>query len=656
MRPSFTSRETSQDTGATQDLTELGLEDLMSIEIGEVVGASRHAETTLDAPSSVTIVSAEQIRAHAYRTLDEILRSIGGVHVTDDRNYHYVGVRGFYMPGDYNSRVLLLVDGHRLNENVYGSANIGNEAPIDVDLIERVEFIRGPGSALYGSNAFFGVVNVVLRHGADVDGFETSIDGGTNATYRARATYGTRTEGGAEFLFSVLGFATDGARLKFDEFASAPGGGVTRDTDYESAYQVFGSLTKDAWTVHSAFAWREKGIPTGAYGIVFDDPDNRTVDAQGYVDFAWHKALEGRGELTARAFYDDYRYHGWYVYDDTANGGPPDLMTEDAATGRRLGAELQYAFDVGARQHWTVGAELTWNLEQSQENFDETASYLDDTRESAQTSVFAQDEVAFGERTRLVIGARVDDYDSFGATLNPRLALVHHPRAGRVIKLLYGTAFRAPNTYELYYTDGSTQKSNPALEPERVATYEIAWERYFGDQARVSAALYHYDVEDLITQVIDPGDGMLVFQNSGRAAANGVEFEVTALLGDDLRGTLSQALQQARDGSGGARLPNSPSTITQARLEAPLFDRRLVAAFEVIALGSRDTVTGGDVAGYALTNFVLRAPRIDDGVELTLGVFNLFDVDYSDPVSNEFVQGGVSQDGLSALLRLTLRR
>src|SRR4030067_2443702 len=125
------------------DLTELGLEDLMKIEIATVYSASKYEQKVTEAPSSVSIITSDEIKKHGYRTFADILRSVRGFYVTYDRNYSYVGARGFGRPGDYNTRILLLIDGHRLNDNVYHQAPIGTEFVLDVDLIDRIELIRG---------------------------------------------------------------------------------------------------------------------------------------------------------------------------------------------------------------------------------------------------------------------------------------------------------------------------------------------------------------------------------------------------------------------------------------------------------------------------------------------------------------------------------
>src|SRR5688572_12064435 len=137
------------------DLAAKSLEDLMTMEVASVYSASKHSQKVTEAPSSVSIVTSEQIQRYGYRTLAEILSSVRGFYVTYDRNYTYLGVRGFARPGDYNTRVLVLVDGHRINDNVYDQALLGRELPVEVDLIERVEVVRGSSSSLYGTSAFF---------------------------------------------------------------------------------------------------------------------------------------------------------------------------------------------------------------------------------------------------------------------------------------------------------------------------------------------------------------------------------------------------------------------------------------------------------------------------------------------------------------------
>ena len=108
-----------------------------------------------------------------------MLRGVRGFYTTYDRNYSYIGVRGFARPGDYNTRVLLLIDGHRVNDGVYDMAPMGTDFLFDISLIDRIEVIRGPGSSLYGTNALFGVINVITKSGASRKGAQAEVVGGS---------------------------------------------------------------------------------------------------------------------------------------------------------------------------------------------------------------------------------------------------------------------------------------------------------------------------------------------------------------------------------------------------------------------------------------------------------------------------------------------
>jgi iron complex outermembrane receptor protein len=129
----------AQGVPAHPDLMHMSLEDLMQIEIDSVYGASGYEQKVTEAPASIPVITADEIRRYDYRTLADILRNVPGFYVTYDRNYSYLGVRGFGRPGDYNSRVLVLVDGHRTDDNIFDEALVGTEFPLDIDLVDRVE-------------------------------------------------------------------------------------------------------------------------------------------------------------------------------------------------------------------------------------------------------------------------------------------------------------------------------------------------------------------------------------------------------------------------------------------------------------------------------------------------------------------------------------
>lgn len=233
-----------------QALGAMSLDQLMQMRIDTVYGASKYEQRVTQAPASVTILTAEDFRRFGYRTLADALTSMRGLYVSDDRNYSYLGTRGFLRPGDYNSRILLLIDGHRINDGVYDAAYFGHEGLVSADMIERVEFVRGPSSSIYGSSAFFGIVNVVLKRAQDVAGATISAAGGDLGMREGTVTLGNVTPGGLESTLNASYYESRGHRaLYFPEFdpalsgdPRAADGGIALHRDGERAYGLSGSV------------------------------------------------------------------------------------------------------------------------------------------------------------------------------------------------------------------------------------------------------------------------------------------------------------------------------------------------------------------------------------------------------------------------------
>jgi outer membrane receptor for ferrienterochelin and colicins len=625
-------------------------EKLLLQEIPSVYGASKYEQKVTEAPASVSIVTADEIKKFGYRTLADILRSVRGFYVSYDRNYSYVGVRGFARPGDYNSRILVLVNGHRLNDNVFDSALIGTEGMLDVDLIERVEIIRGPSSSLYGSNAFFAVVDIITKRGRDFQGAEVSGEVGSFDTYKGRLSYGRRFSNEVEGLLSGTYYSSEGQRLFYKEFNDpATNNGVAAHSDDDRSYSVFGLLSWRDFTLQGAYSSREKGIPTGSFGTVFNDPQNRTVDERAFIDLQYAHIFNAQWEIMARLYYDRYYYRGHYLYDY-----PPLTLNEDLARGARWGGEFQTITRVLPRQTITLGAEYRNNLSQKMRNFDQEPffSYLDVQRNSTNWALYAQDEIILLKNLILNLGVRYDYYDSFGGTINPRLALIYNPFRDTTLKLLYGTAFRAPNVYERFF-QGLGFKSSPSLEPETITTYELILEQYMGPHLRGTASAFYYNLDKLITQRTDPRDELLVFQNAGRVTAYGGALEIEGKWANGWTGRVSYAYQETQDQQTGARLTNSPRHIVKGNLLAPLFQDKLFLGPELQYTSSRKTLAGRHTPGFVLANVTLFSQHLLKGLEVSASVYNLFNTHYGDPGAEEHRQDVIPQDGRSFRFKIT---
>jgi iron complex outermembrane receptor protein len=651
----------AQEPKPAGDLTEMSLEKLMEIEVDSVYGASRYLQKVTEAPASVSIVTAEEIQKYGYRTLADVLRSVRGFYVTYDRNYSYLGVRGFSRPGDYNSRILLLVDGHRANDNVFDQALLGTEFPIDIDLIERIEVIRGPNSSLYVASAFLGVVNIVTKRGRNLKGLNLSGELASYGTYKGLFSYGKRFPSGLETLLSASDYDSQGQRrLYFKEFDSpATNHGIAENADYDGYHRVFAKVFYRDFTAHAIYGSREKGIPTASFGTVFNDPRTRTVDARGYLDLQYEREVGGRWALLGRLYYDQYNYDGTYIYDHSQEGGPSRVLNRDYGHGKWWGGELNLGRTLRNKDHFVVGVEYRDNFQQDQGNFDVNpfVQYFEDHHQSQIGAAFVQGDIALRSDLVLNLGLRYDHYSTFGGTTNPRAAFIYRPLEKTTLKLLYARAFRPPNAYELYYA-GVGLAPNPQLRPEAVNTGELVLEQYLGNHFSLTTSAFRYHLHDLISQQTDPSSGLLIYKNTEHINGNGLEFEARRKSSWGLEGGMSYSLQEAAVPKSGLPLTNLPRHLGKLKFSAPLSKRKLFASLDLEYMSRRRTLGGNFVAGHAVPNLTLFSRPSVDGLkswELSASLYNLFDTRYGDPGGEEHREDVIFQDGRGFRLKAMYR-
>jgi iron complex outermembrane receptor protein len=636
------------------DLTELSLEELMDIEV--IYAASKHEQKLSEAPSSVTIVTGDEIKLFGYRTLAEVLGQVTGFYTTYDRNYRYVGVRGFSRPGDYNTRILVTIDGIRHNDNVYHSGILGSGFPLDIELIDRIEVVRGPGSSLYGASAFFAVVNIVTKDGSDLDGLQISGQGGSYGTYAGRLSYGDKFKNGLEILGSGTYSDSKGQDLYFQEFDDpATNNGIAEGGDYDQLNHYFFEVTYQAFTLRALHAEREKGIPTAPWGIYFNTDQNRTIDKWRSLNLEFNHAFQNQLGIHGHLYYDRYDFKGEYAWDWADPGDPPDvILNKDTVIGDRIGSELRLSKNLYQKHTVTVGAEFRYNIRQNQENFDIDPywSYLDDEQSSTVWALFAQDQFQLTDELLFNVGLRYDHYETFNGTVNPRAALILSPLDKTNLKLLYGRAFRAPSSYELYYNDGDeTQKANPDLEPERINTLELVLEQYIGDHLLGIVSVYDYQIEDLISFTEDE-EGILFFDNLESVRAQGIELTLKGFLHNGIKAEAGSSFQVAEDGNGNI-LTNSPDYSAQFKISAPLLTDRLYTGFVGRYLSERRTPFNTYTDVYFVADWTVMVKGSIPGLEVAASVYNLFNESYGDPGSEEHLQDVIMQDGRSYRLKVS---
>jgi iron complex outermembrane receptor protein len=630
------------------DLTGMSVDDLLEADV--VYAASRRIQTLREAPSAVSVVTAAEIRRQGYRTLADVLRSLPSFYVTEDRHYSYVGVRGFDRPGDYGARILLLLNGLRTNDNVYEQAYVGNEFLVDIDLVDRIEVVRGPSAAIYGSSAFFAVVNVVTRHGHDFQGGELSGSASSFATAGGRATYGRRLDSGLELLASVSFSDSGGQRLYFKEFDTPETrNGIADRIDGERFNRALLLLSKGDFSFEASHVSRDKGVPTGAYGTLFGDPRTRTTDAKDLASLTWAPASATRSSVMARASYGYFDYHGTYVF------AGPNPLNDDSASGQWVGLEANVVRPLGARHVLTSGVEFQDNFSQRQLNFDvqPRVVHQDSRNQSQRGGLFAQDEITLSKRLTLHAGLREDWYSTFGYEASPRLGLIYDDGRSTTLKLLYGQAFRAPNDFELHYT-GPVYKTNPDLRPETIRTTELVLEQKLVRGLHLSASAYANQIHNLISLVQDLSDDRFTYVNVDKSDAIGLEVGLDFKRNRGPSGRLSYAWQRSRDAAGD-ELTNSPRHLAKAQISWPLLNERLIASVDGWYMSARGTVAGALDGSSRVANLTLLAPHLRRRFGISASIYNVFDERYADPGSQALPEDLIPRDGRNYRLQVSYK-
>ena len=647
---------------AAQSLTDLSLEDLMQLDAGQVFGASERLQPALEAPASVSFITAQEIQRYGYRTLADVLRAVRGVYVTNDRNFSFVGIRGFGKPGDYNSRILLLINGHRVNDNVFGQAEIGAEFGLDPAMFERVEIIRGPASSLYGDSAFFAVVNVITKSGTSLGGTSVTVETGTLGTQLVRSSTGHRLTNGLDVALSGTYERSDGVQELFFPAFDSPltNNGIAEGLDAERTKQFYGRVTKGGLTITGMYGTRRKTVPTASAATLFNQQawSEETTDRHGLFDVDYGRSF-GDTRITVRGAYDRFSYSGIYPF-AVETDGTATMVGLTEGLGSRWTATAGVTRTFAGRHTLRAGAEFIDNLHQDQHaSFVGPVPFYDLPNSTTQQALYVQNESKLASWIIVNGGLRYDRYEQFDR-VTPRGAVILLPSSAQSFKYLYGRAFRAPNFYEL--NDFYFGERVHTLRPEAIDTHEFVWERYFNDRLRTAVSTYWYKADRLITAALDETAFVgTTYVNQGQVRAKGLELEAQVRLRGESRALVSYAVQRAADHETGDELPNSPRHMAKARVSLPGPFARSFVSVEAQYLSSRATFPRPDAGdglyvgrvGAAATANVTLVQPLGQAWELTGGIRNLFDTKYSDPVSEQHAQEAIEQNGRTARIGLT---
>jgi outer membrane receptor protein involved in Fe transport len=645
---------------------EIDLQELLAAAAaGEdlVTGVAKREQTLGNVASAVTVISGDRLRRMGARTVGDAIATAAGIHLVDDRMSTRVGIRGLQPAGDFNTRILVIIDGTTVTESWSHLSGVGYDLPVSIDEIERIEVIRGPVSSIYGTNAFFGIINIITRGpaaGGQVWGRATAgqISGGSVAAGFALGSVDEQIRG------SISATMRRGEEVRYSN--------ATRDREMDAGEQVQFSLTgayRGTFAQVRGFRY-DRTIPFAPYESDFDDPYQQTN--QEILADVGH-ATEIRGvQLSGRLFGTLYRF------DDRATSPAPedpaetrDLPLITIGTARTIGAELRGRYQLHELLGATAGLEATYN--------DTTSSYHDEVP-AGEVAQKPAGDMSFGliglyleadsspmPWLGLTGGLRIDKHNELSSDketeikdevgVSPRLAvfLSRDDRYG--VKLLYATGFRYPNTYEAKFEDNRDFVGNN-LSPERISSAEMVWWARPTATTWLRASAYRWRATQVIKQneerfwVTDDGevvepvigdrpappgtlkDSRLQFANDEAYSSIGLELEANYR---DRRGWLAFAgaslvrarIETSEDDSAGndetveGRPPGSPRWTASVGVSSPKLAGLLHLSSELMLIGARPALDmSSSLRAFAGWNAAIYLPSLR-GFDVTIGARNL---------------------------------
>lgn len=638
------------------DIDNISLEDLLNTEI---TVASKSKESLNDAPSSVSVFTADEIRNMGITHIQELLNYVPGFQATRDIEQgtaSRVSARG--RSTALSESVLFLVDGQRINDLYTGGISIINRL-IPVENIKQVEIIRGPGSALYGSNAFLGVVNIVTLDNANNINVQTGSQDSKSIAVNLSKTF-SPSFSAAAFLKT---FRDDGYTFKTVEDIY---GTIGETRDPVKGTDAYLTLKFKKFTLNARYLDR-----TLADFLTFGNlanRSNREETTQGSISLGYegaYKKLEFK--LGAR-----YVFDRWNTLSQLIPAGfelaPGFALSEPFIGGPYLesyliGANADFTFKFSRSNTLSAGVSFIKTgierVENRMTHHPITLDYqgpvtifsgdLSFNREETRyiLGIYVQDKHKFSKRLSLTAGIRFDRYNDFGSSINPRAALIYNVPWDATIKLMYGSAFRAPNFLELYDKNNPVDFGNEDLEPEKVQTIEAAYiQKIKSLNAQLAVTFFYNKIKDLIIlgdPVVHPENpqGAPRFQNAGELETKGLELELKAV---PSRGfTIIASFTRFFDGEDLLVSPNSGSLILNFGHKGYNFNINGIFRDKIAVIPGQGS--------YALINAAIMVP-VNQYLKLSASIKNIFDEDYR--TVTLVLPGGVPNRGRTFSLGLII--
>lgn len=640
------------------------------------------------APSVATVILSEDIIQSGARTLDEALEMVPGLHVSSSFNRQdaIYSIRGIHT--GQNPQVLLLIDGVQIAQLFSGARPYNYSLP--VANIDRIEVIRGPGSAVYGADAFAGVISVTTKTSRHIETTEGGVRAGSFDTREAWLNTGG-TLAGFKISASIQHVTTggDSSRVVNDDAQSQAPAVLNPNTSFapgelQTNHELLNSKLKvsaDTWSL-DFFSWNLANAGVGSGGFQSLDPyGSDSIDFGGVsfdtiqLEISEDWVLQGGLDYSYLNQYATFFLRPPGAAIDIDPDPDPLAITPALFPGGVIGnpsvIEKTFAGEIvslykghpdhsvrlaiGFReQELTAGETKNFSILDFGNLIDVTGTsdifIRDDEREHYYISF--QDEWRFADDWELTGGIRYDTFTQFGDSVNPRLALVWSTSHNLTSKFLYGRAFRAPSFSELFAQNNPSLFGNADLEPETIDTIEVAFDYRPNHDLDFKLNLFFYQIKDLV-EIQFGAKAANTLEQSGR----GFEFEAEWRATENFKLIGNYAWQNAEDDASNTDVPGAPQQQLYLRSVWEV-DNNITASAVLNWVADRERSVGdirSDIDDYTVVDLVIQYRNLIDGLDISLIGKNIFDEDVREPSTGQFpsmpeIPGDYPLEGSSATI------
>tara|TARA_R110001592_G_scaffold341482_2_gene630640 strand:- start:7917 stop:9956 length:2040 start_codon:yes stop_codon:yes gene_type:complete len=612
----------------TQTITALQEEIKWLQEETYVTTATKTLENINKSGATVSVITAEDLKNMGARNLMDALKRLPGLGINQmTMGMSAVEVRG--VKTDFGEKVLFLMNGHPINNNLVNGGAHSSYNNFMIDDIKRVEVVRGPGSALYGANAFVAVINIITKDVSDINGANVTVGAGSYQSKKLNLQLG-ESYGQLDLTANLNIYDTDGFKGDVESDAI----GASGKSDYwNQRYDLGMQLAYGDYSFQAKYIKRQSGPFLGAINVLNDESKQEYIDY--FFELGYQRLLSNQLTFSSKLYFDHFQFDNLWEFN------PDGFFVRSPVEHDKTGAELQLEYRFNDN-HKFLGGIMAEH--QSQYNVElwsnggagplQDISAFANWNGSYNRNIFAayiQDIWDIYENLRVIVGTRYDDYSDFGSSFNPRMSLTWEFTDNYSLSTTYGSAFRAPTFGELYNTNNTSIVGNPNIQPEEIETYEVAISGDINKKMNFKITGFHNNITDLISAV-PTKTAALESGNIGKLKVDGVEMEFSSRLKGGSMISFNYTYQNAVNELTGSRASNVP----RQKMNTSFNYRysRYVNAFAGLnhrgKLKRADGDARSDIGSHTTLDIALNIKDASDSCEVTVSIYNFFNKTYFD--------------------------